>query len=568
LPKAARKIVPDINLDGIEIPGGMSKELFIRHMAAASPFFWTKLNKIMLNATTPFEVDAWHLYQVDILNDTSRISCSKKGAQTGFTTNEVLKSVHGMIHGKYKYGVGYLFPTGDDAGEFTKYRFDPLIAANRCIQSHVANTDSATLKQIGRGFLHIRGARPSSNKVGDVKETSTKLKTFSADRIVFDECDEMKSNMIAMAKQRMAHSEVREEVYLSTPSIPDYGIDAMYSASDQRVWMIRCRKCNAETCMELEFPNSLRQRPDGSVYRACIKCGAEIYPFHGKWVALYPGRSKDLVGWWISQLVSKYVSPKEILETYLDPTAHNMTMQEVYNSMLGMAYIEAENRLDINTVLGCCGTEVMAMKSEDGTAIGVDVGKELHCVVGVPKTKKLLKILKVTRLSSFNDLHDLAKAYGCRCMVVDKYPETHRVRDFAKAEPYQVWLCGYQEGKKKGPTSWDEKVMEIYGNRTELLDASHTLVSDPGRLELPRIGDEIKFFASQITNVAKILEEDRASGDKVYKYKKVGNTGDHYRHALTYCMLASRKVSPLGIRQIVGRYFMRKQTEGRSWTTA
>jgi hypothetical protein len=45
----------------------------------------------------------------------------------------------------------------------------------------------------------------------------------------------MESAMIDLALERMAHSTVKEEAYLSTPSIPDFGIDRLYNQSDQRI---------------------------------------------------------------------------------------------------------------------------------------------------------------------------------------------------------------------------------------------------------------------------------------------------------------------------------------------
>ena len=546
----------NLTIPGVQSPNAMlTDEQLAQLLLRESPLAWVNELKLKLNALTRFHLDKWHKYQMEPLHERVRRSCAKKGSQIGWTSVEVFKTLHGLVYGFYKYGVGYLFPTGDDATEFTKYRFDPIIEANPEISRFVRKTDSASIKQIGDGFLYIRGARPSTHKAGGVKETSTKLKTFSADRMVFDECDEMKQSMIAMGLERMGHSSVQEEVFLSTPSIPDTGIDAMYESSDQRVWMVKCGKCHKETCLELEFPDCLREQPDGSVKRVCIKCGGEIFPESGHWVALYPDRSKDLVGRWISQLNSKFVSPKDILGAFNDPEAHNTTLQEVYNSKLGMAYIAAENRLALNDVLGCCGKDPMAAAHDGPTAMGVDVGKELHVVVAVRTSNRLMKVIKVARLGNFNDLHDLAKRFNCKNMVVDKYPEVHKVREFQASEMFPVWLCGYQEGKQKGTTGWDEKAREIYGNRTELLDASHNLVAEAGRLGLPRKSDEVLTFARQLTNVAKVLEEDKDSGAKTYRYKRVGSTGDHYRHALTYCQLAATRVGMESDKETIARYW-------------
>ena len=536
-------------------------------MMAASPLYWTMQNKIQLREGLPFTLDG-HYYQAEMLDANHRRVCHKKGAQLGYTEKEVLRTLHGMIYRKYPTGVLYLFPTGDDVGDFSKSRFNPLISVNPVLRANVKDTDSASVKKIGGAYLFLRGAR-STARVGGVKESSSKLKSIPVDKVVFDECDEMSDAMIQLALERMAHSKVQEEVYLSTPTIPDFGIDAIYESSDQRVWMIYCHACKRETFLELEFPDCIELLPDGTGRRVCRHCKKEIFPRDGRWEAQFPSRAEGpngMVGYWNSQLVSDYVDPGKILRMYLDPPNGNLA--EVMNSKLGMAYIDAENRLSVADVYECCGKDPMRMAHDGPTAIGVDVGKELHCVVGVKRSKKSMEAVKVARLDTFNDLHDLAKAFHCRCMVIDKYPETHRVRDFQKSEPYPVWLCGYQDGKRVAPTVWDDNAKEIQGHRTELLDASHALVTERGRLVLPRRNREIETFANQLTNVAKVAEEDELTKAKFYKYKKVGSTGDHYRHALTYCYLATQKISAVSAIKSLYRWHRDREEPGRSWKTA
>jgi len=60
-----------------------------------------------------------------------------------------------------------------------------------------------------------------------------------------------------------------------------------------------------------------------------------------------------------------------------------------------------------------------------------------------------------------------------------------------------------------------------------------------GRLELPRLDDEVKEFAFEMCQTAKVLEEDKAGGT-VYRYKKLG--ADHYRHSLGYLHLACERL--------------------------
>ena len=58
-----------------------------------------------------------------------------------------------------------------------------------------------------------------------------------------------------------------------------------------------------DTCLELEFPGCLHELPDSRVIRLCQRCrDNEISPRDGQWIALFPDKAKDMVGWRISQL--------------------------------------------------------------------------------------------------------------------------------------------------------------------------------------------------------------------------------------------------------------------------
>ena len=493
---------------------------------------WAK--KVRL-ATGPFQIEG-HEYQIPMLQEEAQRQCYKKGAQMTVTETNVLKSMHGLISGRYPQGVLYLFPTQNDVADFSKGRFGPLLDDNPEISDLVRNTDSVSVKRIRKSMLYLRGARVTG-KIEGIKKTSSSLKGIPIDRVVFDEVDEMDPTMIDLALYRLSHSKIKEEAYLSTPSIPDFGIDKLYNQSDQRVWMIKCQKCGAETCLEIEFPNCLLDLSNGRVIRVCKNCKNEIFPKDGQWVAQYPSRSKDLVGWWISQLNSAYVDPGKILKAFKDPPNRNLA--EVYNSMLGMGYVSAENRLTTQDVYGCCGRDAMAMNHKGPCAMGVDVGAMLHVVVGFKPKDKQLQICYMARVSSFNDVHDIAQRFNVKYGVVDMEPELRKAREFSQAESYPVFLCDYQDSIVSGP-QWDEEKKLVRVNRTETCDATHDLISSSGLLILPRRSEEMDIFAKQLCNIAKVLQEDPETGSRQYRYRKLGE--DHYRHALNYLWLASMRI--------------------------
>jgi len=289
-----------------------------------------------------------------------------------------------------------------------------------------------------------------------------------------------------------------------------------------------------------------------------------IHPRHGTWRALYPDRTKDLVGWWISQLNSMYIEPGHILDLYNNPPHGDLS--EIMNSKLGRAYIAAENRLTPNLVWGCCGQSPMKLRHEGPCFMGIDVGKKLHVIIGVRKTQQLMKIVRICTVDSFNELHELAYKYNVTSCVIDYKPEVHKVREFQAAENFSIYACDYVE-RKTGSANWDERDGMIKVNRTEVCDATHELVINPGKLELPSRNNAMEDFVFQMCNIAKSLVDD-AYGGKEYRYRPLGSTRkkpDHYRHAMNYALLASERCGIQSDNEIVSRYFKRRQ--GRSNTS-
>ena len=490
------------------------------------PWLWAHYNGIRLQSG-PF-TPIGHEYQVEPMQSTSKKMVAMKGAQLGWTQLEIIRVLHGQIHGLYPSGVLYLFPTSDDVSDFAKSRFNPLIADNPgSIGQYIQSTDSTNIKRIGTGMLYLRGAR-STQKIEGIKKDASKLRSIPVDKVVFDEVDLMDPDMVQMALERFSHSEVQEESYLSTPTIPDFGIDKLYQASDRRIWVIECQSCGRECCLELDFPECVKY-DHKRAYRACVKCGEEIYPSDGRWVAQSP--NADYAGYWISQLNSIYVDPGKILSLFNDPP--NGNLQEVYNSKLGMAWIDAQNRLTRQDVYACCGSDGIARDSKRSCSMGADIGKVIHVVIGYPEGNKY-RVLYVGRVGEFSDLHDLAIKFNVQRAVLDMEPETRKARDFQAAEKYKVYLCDYAENMKVGKKQ-DDQTGVVVVRRTEICDSTHNLFAKQVII-LPRRSPEIEEYALEVSNIAKVLEEDQVSGSKKYTYRKLG--ADHYRHATNYFWLA------------------------------
>lgn len=467
-----------------------------------------------------------HEYLRAIYDDTAPHVVLSKAAQIGGTTWAILRSIHACLTG---LNVIYFFPTRTDVIEFSKSRVGPLLAANPHLSRLMTDTDTAGLKRIGDAHLYLRGM-----------QSSVGMKSVPADMIVFDELDETSPAAKAIALERLAHSDYKRLIELSNPSLPGYGIDEQYEKSDQRHWTLRCAACGTWTALDKEFPRKLGEevriilpRPDGTCYRACPACAAELDLESGEWVADFPDR--PIHGYRISQLFSSKVDPGEILTEYRTTRFPD----RFYNLKIGIPWADLERRLDAASVLVLCTATPMTTGPKLGLRLmGVDTGKDLHVVVieQVPgETPAPWRLVHIAALREFEELDTLLERFEIDRCVIDGLPETHATREFARRHQGKVFMCFFNEHQRGSP-QWNGETMILQVNRTEALDASRTAVREK-KLVLPHRSDLVEEFAAHLAADAKVLDEDEDTGVKRYRYIRTGP--NHFSMAFTYAWLAA-----------------------------
>ena len=488
-----------------------------------------------------------HEYQIEPMENTCKRVCYMKATRGGFSEIEILKSLHGMIYGKYAEGVLYLFPTTDDVGEFSKSRFGPLIANNRiALGKHVKDTDTTSLKRVGKkALLYLRGARLSETR-GSVPESS-KLKSIGADKVVFDEVDHMADSAIAKARGRMYDSPWQEEVFIGNPIVPGFGVDKQWSISDQRHWWRKCGSCSKYTCAEKFFMEDPERcvgiRADGTGYIACKNCGREVFIRDGEWQPDLKDNTEFMRGYRWSQLTSMVCDPLEILSQYRNPPEGNLS--DVFRLRLGLPHISSENRLLPSQVLECCSNDHPIHYHPGPCCMGVDIGKKKHIVIGARTGKHQYTIFKTAIIENDYDWHelaDLAHRFNVSSDVIDSGPSIDSPRLYQKNSKHKTFLCRYTENLQN--EVYNDKTGIVSVGRTELMDRTHRLVTTPGSLIIPRACPEMTVFAEQVSNPYKVTEVNPRSGIPTDRYM---GENDHFRHALNYFLLAARYTAPVSL---------------------
>lgn len=417
-------------------------------------------------------------------------------------------------------GIMTIFPSAKGVTDFVRTRINPVVELNPdSIGRYLQDTDNTSIKRMLGCNLIFRGTKAEEG-----------LRSDPADALTFEEFD-LAANpekLKESAHSRLGHSRIKREHGLSNPTVPDFGIDAEYQKTDMRRWLLRCANGHYTNPLE-DFPKALFESSKDGVFLRCGHPGCDKHlGREGEWVPENPS-IKDRRGYQYNQLMSIFHSPEEILRKYRETG----DMQRYYNYVLGLGYVEAQNRLSIEQVLAMCGTEGMRYSDRGGCCLGSDQGSTFHAVVG--KRDSHMRTVHVGEYLKWDDLDALMDRFRVVRAVVDGQPDLHGSRGFAERWPGKVFRCFYND-HQRGSYRWDEEKRVVTVNRNEALDDSHqTLLR--GDEVLPKRCDVMETFALHCHNTAKKVQEDE-DGSRYYVWVKLGGGKDHFRHAYLYMHLA------------------------------
>lgn len=378
-------------------------------------------------------------------------------------------------------------------------------------------------------------------------------------------------------------------------------IHRKYIEGTQNVWTVKCgcTLSSEEGFVPSEtFPDCIVEYK-GEVYLRCPKCKYRIYdPQNGAYVARNPGA--DIHSYSVSQLISKYISPKEIWEHYKS-TTH---MREFYNAKLGMPYVDAESRPVSPDVFDKCvnmdlkwGRDSHNKKGNQPRAMGVDHGSNYCYAVimerGRDGKKNLvhLELIEATNpryfetneatgeegpTTPFKRLYELMKEYNVQMCVVDAMPNINEAYEFGRHFPRKVFLAHYKdagqdmvlwtdrtktkEAIRKGSKDIRYK-WQVLLKRYDAMDYALRLYAE-GAIQVPPIKAlkqfcrneatgkfETEFLCERFRDHLGRLVREQESLDKEgentgrYKHKWVYMGSDpHFAHANLYCLVALERL--------------------------
>lgn len=463
-----------------------------------------------------------HRFFIDYLADDHPDKVSRKCSQVGATVLEAIDDFH--LAGKRQMNVIHTLHTSDVIKGLVTPKINPLIEYNPAIKAMVRGVDSESIKRLGDNYVYYRGANAESQAI-----------SISADVLKIDELDRSNAVVAEMFLSRLDASDYKWVRRFSNPSAVGFGVDALYSDSNQSHWFVKCHHCNHDWFIDFEQRGQNHYVDKQREIYACGKCHKEITDadrINGRWVAKYPSRTYRH-GYWFAQVMAPWVSAKEIIHKW-----RNTSTDYFHNFTMGKAYTPSDLIVDRATILKACSPSSIPKVP---CAMGVDNGIVKTWVLGTPAG-----IFAHGRTESWDEIEHLINMYQPVAVLdPNPYPTTPKklVEKYRGNEgEAQVFICYFKESKDAKILNWGEKEKfgVVYADRTKSLDvvANEIVSADIMFRESPY---ELEDYIEQWGNIYRAtVEED--DGRSVSKWlKKEGKLND-FALATTYWRMALSRI--------------------------
>jgi hypothetical protein len=562
------------------LAGGVTPAVANLIRARAWPDFWAALLKLAVDGH-PFDVEGRE-YEQAILRDESKVIIVPKGAQLGFTTLFVIKSLHAIL--ERHWHVLYLLPLKAGSVQFVQSRIDPIIDSNSTLKSAFKRVDNRNQKVTPEGIKwYIRGTNIASE-----------LREVPADILVLDERDVANEDNLDDARARLDGSSIARTYELSTPTIDGHGVysEMGWASTDQMRWWVRCPHCSDWQCLSFEehvYPylgESIEESQDSC---RCSHCHMVLTDEHraamnstGKWV---PDNAKAMKrGYHLNQLNSptkKLADPQlGILVNYFLGQRDSKKLKAFFNLALGLPYAAAGDKFTPE-LLDSARRSYSLMGVPDGPLyIGIDQGYDILYVTIYTRRQN------TKQLRLWNALTVQAKGTATKWqmleeevlrplsnwnVVCDAHPDKEQVERLSKRYQGRFWM-GFEKDRPDQhetanfiPHKWDEPA-KVNIDRTMAFDSYiHHFIN--GNILLPREARELgghlpklgynEFYNHHLAMVR--VEQPDTQGRDVARWINTrgsqGKKPDHFHHSGMFALVASMGEVPLEVPQELGSLF-------------
>lgn len=513
---------------------GIAREVQAGSITCASR--WAEKRRIMGKPIAgPYKFDR-HPWCREMHDSTASKNVYYKAAQCGATEAGGINRAFYRLD-ILKESVLYVMPTRSNATDFSKSRFTPALAMSPYIKDMFTETNSESIKVAGSATLFLRGSRGDSN-----------LKGIPCAEMILDEVDEMDMTQVFLADERLSgHDEIYIS-YISTPTVPGFGVDFLYQTTTKEHFFFKCPHCSRS--IELRWPDSFElcgsSLGDPDVAKSHIKCyecnhkldhaTKQEWLKDGWWEVTNQNGNPDERGFHINQMYSmaNAVRPEKFAEAYFRGLMFEAAADEFQKSKLGQAAITSGSKVDDEMITKAMvkqpyksGKEVRPRDASKLITMGIDQGKWCYaevCEWRIPRFQKNLNEVAVPRVlfaGTFNEqiegdwkmLHEWMRYWNVTHAVLDIDPNRLEAERFRLAFKHHVTLNQW----RTGVTGSQIKMTDEFGSfpvmtshRAHWMDMGLSRFrSDPGRILLP-------------TNISQQYRDHMMAPTRSYKKKKDG----------------------------------------------
>ena len=537
LPQSPEETYENLHLDEDE---------FLRRAAIRDPVVFAEKN-LRNESGGAIEFREEHGFQIQYLRDFSPKLCVVKSSQVGITVasitkclflahindSRVWKELFGRETDSKGISIIYTMPTANDVNDFSAARFKTMINSSEELVELIGGKkgiDAVERKKFGDSFIYFRGTQKERQAI-----------SIPADLIVNDEIDFSDPSIIEVLNSRLSFSKLKWWWKFSTPTIPNYGVDAEFRQSNQYHFFIRCQHCGRR--QQVRFPRNIKVkkiRGNRIKFWGCVKCGKELDRTKGVWEAKYPNR--EYHGYRIPPTICPWIQPQDLL----DQKKSYRTEKRFRNYGLGEAFSTGQDVISRELLLNRVETgRIFNPVLDRDVYMGVDQGDTQHYVIARREGNRR-EVLKVGTVTAFEEIAQLMKNWNVNKCVMDALPNKVPATKMANDHYGSLLLAFYKEFDEQ------EDVKESKSNKWGiLLDRTNTLdmtaeswrngesvivMDHPGMINALDDPSTNDLFIQQMGNMTRDEQENLRTGKKRAVWVSTGP--DHYRHADSYCHMA------------------------------
>lgn len=375
-----------------------------------------------------------HEYQREILNDPAQNIVILKSAQIGISEMSARLSVarSAMING---FSTIYTLPSATAGMAFMKSRISPIIDSSPYLRELVSgDVDNASVKKFGDSYIWVKGAQVDRQAI-----------STPADLVVMDEVDNSDQDVLTLFESRLIHSKYALTVKLSTPTIPDFGIDAAFKLSRRKFNFAQCSCCNEwfypEYFKHVRIPGfsddldkvSKRMFADPNfrwteAYVGCPSCGSPVDLRTAKrnWVIENYMDAFFDSGYRVSPFDCPHnVKPSDLVKG----SVAFERPQDFHNQRLGVPMADSETCLAREELDGALISE-MSVSGGFSYVMGLDMGNVCWLTLAAVLPNNHLIIVRTEGVPLHQVVErvvELMRVWRVRMMVVDRGPMTEAV---------------------------------------------------------------------------------------------------------------------------------------------